>query len=145
VNFERPVDDPDVQLLSIPENQSDIFEMVDALGGKDGKEAMRQMHLLLEDNDFIPVLSMVVRQFRLILQAREILDEGGSEKDVEKLLHQRSFVARKVCKQAGRFPMQQLESIYQQLQKIDVDMKTGVMQGDVAMELFITRLTTPIG
>lgn len=145
MNFERPVDDPDVQLLSIPENQSDIFEMVDALGGKDGKEAMRQMHLLLEDNDFIPVLSMVVRQFRLILQAREILDEGGSEKDVEKLLHQRSFVARKVCKQAGRFPMQQLESIYQQLQKIDVDMKTGVMQGDVAMELFITRLTTPIG
>jgi len=144
VIFERPVDDADVQLLSIPENQSDIFDMVDALGSKDGVEAMRQMHLLLENNDFIPVFSMVVRQFRLILQAREILDEGGSEKDVEKLLHQRSFVARKVCAQAGRFPIQQLESIYQKLQKIDVDMKTGVMQGDVAMELFITRLTTPI-
>ena len=143
VNFERLVDEADVQLLSIPENQSDIFEMVDALGGKDGVEAMRQMHLLFEDNDFIPVFSMVVRQFRLILQAREILDTGGSEKDVEKLLHQRSFVARKVCTQAGRFSMGQLVSIYQQLQKIDVDMKTGVMQGDVAMELFITRLTAP--
>lgn len=142
VNFERPVDDADVQLLSIPENQSDIFEMVDALGGKDGREAMRQMHLLLEDNDFIPVFSMVVRQFRLILQAREILDDGGSAQDVEKKLHQRPFVARKVCTQAGQFSMQQLESIYQQLQKIDVDMKTGRMPGDMAMDLFITRLTT---
>jgi len=141
VDFERPVDEKDVQLLSIQENQSDIFEMVDALGSKDGKKAMRQLHLLLEDNDFIPVFSMIVRQFRLILQTREILDEGGNDRDVAKILRQQPFVARKISAQAQQFDLLTLESIYYQLQKIDIDMKTGGMQGDIALDLFIARLT----
>lgn len=141
VNIDRPVNDEDVQLLSIPENQSDIFELVDALGNRDGEKGIRQLHLLLEENDVVPVFSMIIRQFRLILQTREILDEGGDAQDVEKKLHQRSFVARKVCAQAQHFNMETLESIYQQLQKIDVDMKTGGMKGDMAMDLFIARLT----
>ena len=141
VDFNRSVGDKDVQLLSIQENQSDIFEMVDALGSKDGKKAMRQLHLLLEDNDFIPVFSMIVRQFRLILQAREILDEGGNDRDVAKILRQQPFVARKISTQAQQFDLLTLESIYYQLQKIDIDMKTGGMQGDIALDLFIARLT----
>ncbi len=144
VDFDRPVGDKDVQLLSIPENQSDIFEMVDAVGTKDGKKAIRQLHLLLEDSDIIPIFSMIVRQFRLILQAREILDTGGNDHDVAKILRQKPFVARKICAQAQHFDLLTLESIYLQLQKIDIDMKTGGMQGDIALDLFIARITNTI-
>ncbi|MEA3327278.1 MAG: DNA polymerase III subunit delta [Chloroflexota bacterium] len=144
VNFDRPVDSKDVQLLSIQENQSDIFEMVDALGTKDGKKAITQLHLLLEDSDFIPIFLMIVRQFRLILQTKEILDGGGNDRDVAKILRQQPFVARKLCAQAQHFDIQTLESIYYQLQKIDIDMKTGGMQGDIALDLFIARLTNAL-
>jgi DNA polymerase-3 subunit delta len=141
VNYARPVDDDDVAQLTIEDRQSDIFEMVDAIGNRDGKEALEMLHLLLEDNDLIPVYSMVIRQFRLILQAKEILEEGGSEGDVAKQLHLHPFVAHKAAEQSHKFEMAKLETIYKILLAIDVNHKTGKMPMDIALDVFIAGLT----
>jgi DNA polymerase-3 subunit delta len=140
VNLERPVDDDDVRRLSIQEQQSDIFEMVDAIGSRDGDTALKLLHLLLEDQPFLMVFSMIIRQFRLILQAREIIDAGGDEQAVAKQLGQHQFVARKVAAQARRFELPTLESIYHQLLQIDLDAKSGGMAGDAALDVLIARL-----
>ena len=140
VNYERPVDDDDVQRLSIQEKQSDIFDMVDAIGNRDGKRAMELLHLLLEEIAFGQLFAMIIRQFRLILQAREIIDDGGNEGDIAKQLGQMPFVARKIAAQAQHFDLPALEAIYQHLLIIDLDTKTGGMDGEVALDIFITRL-----
>ena len=140
VNFARPVEDDDVRYLTVQDKTSDIFELVDAIGNRDGKKALGMLHLLLADMSFSQVYGMIIRQFRLILQAREILDTGGDAGNVAKLLHQHPFVARKVTAQASQFDLQTLESIYHQLLRIDVDSKTGGMDGDIAMDVFIARL-----
>jgi DNA polymerase-3 subunit delta len=84
---------------------------------------------------------MIIRQFRLILQAREILDGGGSERDVAAQLHTQYFVANKVSAQSMKFDLQALEAIYQQLLEIDIGEKTGGMPGEIAVDLLIARLT----
>ena len=140
VNFTRPVDDDDVRYLTVQDETSDIFELVDAIGNRNGGKALEMLHLLLEDMSFSQVYGMIIRQFRLILQAREILDTGGDAGDVAKLLHQHPFVARKITAQASQFDLQTLESIYHQLLRIDVDSKTGGMDGDIAMDVLIARL-----
>lgn len=140
VNFERPVDADDVLHLVSRDYQSDVFSLVDAIGTRDGKKAQEMLHLLLEENEVIQLFGMIIRQFRLILQAREIIDAGGNEQDVAKNLHQRSFVARKISAQTRRFDLAALEAIYHQLLKIDVDMKTGEMSGDIALDILIARL-----
>jgi len=114
--------------------------MVDAIGTRNGKKALEMLHLLLEDNEVIQIFGMIIRQFRLILQSREIIDAGGNEQDVAKNLHQHSFVASKISAQARQFDLTTLESIYRQLLKIDVDMKTGEMPGDIALDLLIAQL-----
>jgi DNA polymerase-3 subunit delta len=83
---------------------------------------------------------MIVRQFRLLLEAREIMDDGGNAEDVAKTLHQHPFVARKVTEQAKHFDLSTLAAIYHQLLMIDVDSKTGQMEGDVALDILIARL-----
>ena len=50
--------------------------MVDAIGNRNGREALLRLHRLLEDEDPHPVFGMIVRQFRLIIQARECLEHG---------------------------------------------------------------------
>ncbi len=140
VNFERPVDDDDVRRLTHQEHQSDIFTLVDAIGSRNGQQALNMLHLLLEEMDLIPLFGMVVRQFRLILQAREILDAGGNPQEVARLLGQHPFVAQKVSVQAGQFDMGQLEKIYHRLLEIDLDMKTGGMPGDIALDVLIAEL-----
>jgi DNA polymerase III subunit delta len=140
VNFERAVEDEDVRKLTAQDRQADIFELVDAIGSREGRKALDLLHLLLEDMEFIQLFGMIVRQFRLLLEAREIMDDGGNADDVANLVHQHPFVARKVTEQASRFDLLSLEAIYHQLLKIDVDSKTGQMDGDVALDVLIARL-----
>jgi len=141
VNYERPVDDDDVRRLTVQEHQSDIFDMVDAIGARDGQQAIELLHRILEDSEFPPVFGMIIRQFRLILQAREILDEGGSEGELAKTLGQHSFVARKISTQARHFSLTELQAIYQLLHEMDVAMKTGGMDGETSLDIFITRVS----
>lgn len=140
VNFQRPVDDDDVRRLTSQDQQGDIFALVDAIGSRDGQKAQEMLHLLLEESEFAQLFGMIIRQFRLILQAREIVDAGGNEQDVAKNLRQHSFVARKITEQTRHFDLPALEAIYHQLLEMDVDMKTGGMDGDIAMDVLIARL-----
>jgi DNA polymerase-3 subunit delta len=83
---------------------------------------------------------MVIRQFRLLLQAREMLDEHATTLDVQNTLGLRDFVAQKVCNQARRFSMPALESIYHKLLEIDEGVKTSQVPLDLALDTLIVEL-----
>ncbi len=140
-NWVRPIKLEDVQAVSIVTAEADIFDMVDALAQGKGREAQRLMHRLLEDEDAFAVWPMVVRQFRLLLLAREVMDAGGGVPEVQKSLGAPEFVARKTCEQARRFSMKALERIYHKLLDIDVAAKTGGMPLDISLDMLVAELT----
>jgi DNA polymerase-3 subunit delta len=140
VNFERPIRLADVEKVSIVSAQGSVFELVDALGQNDGKKAQRVLHQLLEEEEAFELWGMVIRQFRLLLQAREMLDEHATAIEVQNALGLRDFVAQKVCNQAGRFSMSSLESIYHKLLEIDEGAKTSQVPLDLALDMLIVGL-----
>jgi len=141
VNFDEPVNEDDVETLCFNEMQASIFDMVDALGNRDGKAALHLFHLLLEEGDFFyQIFPMVVRQIRLLIQAREILDLGGTVQDLVKTLGVPAFVAGKIHTQAQKFDLPTLEALHHHLLEIDLGEKTGSMPGEVAMDVLIGRL-----
>jgi DNA polymerase-3 subunit delta len=141
VNFEQSVTLADVEKVSIVSAQGNVFELVDALGAGDGKKAQRVLHQLLEDEEAFELWGMVIRQFRLLLQAREILDENGSQAEVQKELGLHEYVAGKVTTQARRFSLSALESIYHKLLEIDEAAKTSQVPLDLALDTLIVELT----
>lgn len=141
-NFSRPVEADDVEHLTVRDYQSGIFELMDAIGNRDGQKALEKLHILLEEMDFVYLFGMVIRQFRLLIQAREILDLGGTEQDVVKTLGWHPYVARKMFAQARKFELPTLEAIYPHLLEIDLGEKTGGMPGEVALDLLIARLAS---
>ena len=141
VNSERAVTTQDVVLLTSQEQEGNIFNLVDALGERNGPKAMAQFRILSEKSEIIELSGMIYRQFRLLIQAREILDEGGSSRQVEKELRVLPFVADKLTSQARRFSMAQLLDVFGRLLQIDEDMKSSGIPGDVAFELLIAELT----
>ena len=140
VNLQRAVTTEDVMLLTAQEHEGNIFDLVDAIGERNGKAALSQLQILLERSDALEISGMITRQYRLLLQAREILEEGGGENQVRDELNLHPFVAQKLTSQARRFKIGQLEDIYRRLLKIDLDIKTGGMPGDVAYEVLVTEL-----
>ena len=141
VNFERPIRLLDVEKVSIANAQASIFELVDALGQKEGKKAQSILHRLLEDEEAMALWGMVIRQFRLLLQAREMLDERATIPEIQKALGLHEFVAQKVCNQARHFPMPTLESIYHKLLEIDEAAKTSRVPLDLALDMLIVELS----
>jgi DNA polymerase-3 subunit delta len=140
-NFARPVNMLDVEKVSIVSAQGNVFELVDALGQGDGRKAQHVLHQLLEDAEAFELWGMVIRQFRLLLQARELLDSNAGIPEVQKTLGLHEFVAGKVCNQAKRFSLETLESIYHKLLEIDEGAKTSQVSLDLALDTLVVQLT----
>ncbi len=114
-NWARPVTSADVEAVCIVTSQQSVFDFVDALSNGDGKSAQHLLHRLLETEDPFSLWGMVVRQFRLLIQAREILDGRGNKDDVARALGVHPYVAEKTTQQAGRFSVESLEFVYRKL------------------------------
>ena len=141
VNFARPVTLLDVDRVSIVSAQGNVFELVDALGQGDGKKAQHVLHQLLAEEEAFELWGMVIRQFRLLLQARELLDASASISNVQSALGLHEFVAQKVTGQAKRFSLTTLESIYHKLLEIDEGAKTSQVPLDLALDRLVVELT----
>lgn len=138
---DRPVQTEDVHELSGFYGEGNIFVLVDALGHQDGKKASRALRMLLAEQDALQIFAMVVRQFRLLLLSREILEEGGRLVDVAQKLRLPNYVAEKVMGQARHFSLSNLEMVYHKLLELDNGIKTGVYNEDVALEVFVSGFT----
>jgi DNA polymerase-3 subunit delta len=142
VNYQRPVEPDDVEYLVAYAGETNVFDMVDALGTRNGREAQRLLHRLLEQDDVLRLFGMIVRQFRLLLLTRELLDAGLRDTDIASAIKSPPFVVRKLMGQVRNFSLPQLEAIYHKLLDIDEAIKTGQTEGDVALDTLVAALTT---
>jgi DNA polymerase-3 subunit delta len=142
VNYRRPVEPEDVDAVTAAKGQTDIFAMVDALGNQDGRRAMSTLKRLLDEQDVSSLFGMIVRQFRLLLLAREIVEGGDGKEEVIRLLGVHPYVAEKILSQGRHFSLLALEAIYRKLLDVDEKIKTGQMEGEVALEAFVASLST---
>jgi DNA polymerase-3 subunit delta len=141
VNFNRPINLVDVENVSFISAQGSVFDLVDALGQGNGKKAQHTLHQLLADQDATELWGMVIRQFRLLLQTRELLDENASNFEIQKALGLHEYVAQKVASQAKRFSMPMLEIVYHRLLDIDEEIKTSQTDLDLALDVLIAELS----
>ncbi len=142
VNYRRPVDIDDLEQLTPYTRVGNVFHMVDALGNRQGRRALQVLHQLLEEEDPLPLFGMIVRQFRLLLLTRELLDSGHREVDITHKLHLRPFVTRKLMAQVRNFTLEDLEAIYRKLVSVDEAIKTSQMEADVALDVLVAALTS---
>ena len=139
---EAIIESADVVLLSPYAAEETIFELVDALGGRQAARAAELFQEKLHEGaDPFYLFSMFIRQFRLLLQTRALLDGGERPAGIAEQLKQRPFVADKLARQARNFTLPQLEQIYRRLLEIDVDVKTGKADLLTALHLLVAGLT----
>jgi len=139
VGSERAITEADVSTLTPYVPQARIFDIVDAIGQGKQKQALTLIYRLLEDpkENTLALLSMITRQFRLLIITREVLDRGGNLRDVPEL---QRLPINKFIEQANRFRLQQLEGIYRTLFETDYAIKSGRMKDYLALDLFVASL-----
>lgn len=141
---EETIEVQDVGLLSPYAAEASIFDLVDALGNRNGKQAAILLQKKRQEGaDPFYLFIMIVRQIRLLIQARELADEGQRPPAISQTMHVHSFVANKLYQQAQHFSLSQLEQIYRHLLEVDVGVKTGRNDMVTALNLLVAGLTEP--
>jgi len=142
VDRARAVEEEDVAECTADITTVNVFDMIDALAGGQTSLALRLLAGLMEDKEPMMLFGAVVSHFRGLLLAREALAEGGGTAQVMKLLPRRpQKVVEKMCAQAMRFGLPDLEDVYRRLDRMDMEMKTGIITPDLALQLFVAEVS----
>ena len=141
VGNEKQVDIDEVRLLCAASQDEGVFALVDSVGMRNGKLAINILNKLSKDMPIQYLFSMLVRQVRLLILAKEAILNGGREKDVLSACGIRhSFIAKKLINQARHFNMEALEGIYRDFNRIDEEGKIGHLTLDAALDGLIAKI-----
>ncbi len=122
-------------------NDENIFNLVEAVAMKRKKQALKLLENQFEAQaNGLYILTMLVRQFRLLVQVKSFILAGGKNyRAAAAELRQPVFVVRRLFSQAPHFELKDLKAVYQRLLHIDTQIKNG---GDarLLLELFVLSL-----
>jgi DNA polymerase-3 subunit delta len=141
VNYTRPVDADDVEHLTPLTAKIGNFELVNAIRDRDLRKAQAFLHRSLQEDDPLRIFQSIVYQIRVLLIAREMLDEHSTFDDIPKSLKISYYPAKLALESASKFGHAFLEGIYHRLLDLDGAIKSGQLDADLAVELLIIELT----
>jgi DNA polymerase-3 subunit delta len=137
----RTVHVDDVRTLVSRARDANIFDLVDAVGRREPDRALRLLHGLLDDRrEPLYLLAMLARQVRILIQVSELQKQRLNKQKMVSRLKLHPFVIEKGLAQARNFEMAQLESAHQRLVETDLLIKTGKLDGVLALDLLVVDL-----
>ncbi|WP_243386260.1 DNA polymerase III subunit delta [Bacillus kexueae] len=121
--------------------EQNIFELMDLVMQKKRHDAMQLLYDLLKTNEEpIKILSLLTSQFRLLLQVKQLVQTGYSQPQIASTLKVHPFRVKLANQKARNFREEELASILKQLADSDYAMKTGKMEKELVLELFLMKL-----
>lgn len=138
----RAISAADVRLLVSAARERSVFEMVEALAGGNGKQAATLLQgLLAAGEQPLGILGMIAWQFRLLLQVKELMDEGKDQEAAGAILGQKPYTMKKAWPQAQRLNLATLEWAMERLLETDIAIKTGQMEDQLALTVLVAELS----
>jgi DNA polymerase-3 subunit delta len=133
----------DIHLMCPPRLEESIFAVVDAVGNRRYREALAGIKdMLAAKEPPLKILSMIARQFRILLMVCDLTERGCPAREIPGRLKIHPFVARKAVSQSRNFNKQLLTGALAALSELDVGVKTGKTEFYPAMETFLLTLSS---
>lgn len=138
----RRIEEADVKAVVSYAREEKIYEMTDAvLESRRGaaQEALQQ--LLQQGMAPAYLLASLSSQVRTIFLVREMRANGKSRSEIhQKLSPLSDFQVRKAWEQSEKCSPARLRELYHRLLETDVSIKTGRMEGEIALNILIAEI-----
>jgi len=137
----KTINEEDIDILVNVKIDTNIFNTLDALAKRDKKTAFKLLHEHLEQGENeIYLLSMFVYQVRTLIKLKDLIEKGTTYYDLAKKSKLHPFVIKKSSEQLNNFSLEQLKKVYHRLLEIDLELKKGHIDGQVALDLLIAEI-----
>lgn len=130
----------DVDAVCTAQIEGKIFKMVDAVAAKQKREALDYYYDLLSLKEPpLKILSLLSRQFRILLETKGLVEQGCDSAQIAKVTKQPPFAAKKCIGQCKSFSGAKLRAILEESVNLEEMIKTGQMDQQIGVELFIVK------
>ena len=118
-----------------------VFAMVDAaIEGRPRDAAALLQRLLADGEPPQRLLTMIARQYRLLLLTKELLAQRLRGPEISARLQVQGFVVQRLLKQAPAYTIERLRQAYRKLLEADLSVKRGVYDDETALQLLLLEL-----
>lgn len=130
----------DVRDICARSIDNDIFEMVGAIAVKNRRKALKLYYDLLELKESpMKILSLIAREFNLLMQVKAIKVNGGSRDDIVKAVGINPFFAGKYISVSGRFSPEYLKKAVADCVETETLFKQGRINDVIGVEMLILK------
>lgn len=131
----------DVREIVSKSLETNVFTMLDAISIGRKNEAYVLLNSLLSAGESVyMILSLLASQFETILEVKEMLEEGKNQSQIHGILKIHEYRIKKAMSFAGKYSVTNLKKILTKVYEIDRSIKTGALEPNLALELFIAQI-----
>ena len=134
----------DVEAVTTEQTTNKIFDMVNAIAEHDQKKALDLYYdLLTLKEPPMRIMYLISRQFQILLNIKDMSGKGFDNATIAKNAGIPPFAVKRNMAQARGFSMQQLKQAIRDGVDFEESVKTGRMNDQMAVELFIVTYSRP--
>jgi DNA polymerase-3 subunit delta len=138
----RMIEEKDIRQVVSAAQEADVFTMVDAIMDHKVGLAEQILQKLLQ-NGIAPtqMLVLLARQVQMLVQLKDLKSQKRSISEIQSKLGIFSeFIWNKIYSRGEKYTLEQLKGIYQKLLETDLAIKTGRLEGDLALNYLVAVL-----
>ncbi|GAA3647064.1 DNA polymerase III subunit delta [Asaccharospora irregularis] len=129
-----------IDKLSQNKVENDIFKLIDYIGQRQVSGAMKILNDMLQEGESVfGIFSMIARQFRIIMQVRQLQLQGYSRQSIAEKLKMNAYVVGKALNQANNFSDEIIIDILNFIIESDYKIKNGLIKENLAVEILVSK------
>lgn len=133
----------DIELICTKSLEARIFELVASIGNKNIEKAVSiYNNMILYKESPIMILSMIARQFRMILQIKYLINKGYTNEEISKKTGYRTFIISQCLKQSRNFENKTLLEAINDCLLCDVKIKSGKISDKLGVEMVVLKYSS---
>lgn len=125
----------DVAKVSSSMRSVSVFEVVNAIVERRLKDAFFSLKRAIDEGEPpVRIFYFIVREFRMILKAKTLMDGGESPEEAARAVGIPVFKVKEFSQRVQKFSKEEIDSLFEKLIDVDSRLKGGVIRPRIVLE-----------
>ena len=135
------ITDTDIISLTNKSIEIDVFALIEAIISKNKEKALNIYYEMIKYNEEpIKIIALIASKFRLMYQASILAKKGYTEDQISEMLNVHKYPVHLAIVAGYKYNPKILLKYLNDLADLDIGIKTGEKDKELALELFILSL-----